>query len=182
MVAEPTRRVMLAAAAAGSLGLTASLAGCKGIAALGPPPPVSADVMTLQRAIAAEEAMVAIYAAATRQLGNTSITSGNGSDAQVVAAIGAEHAEHLRQLKARLILPPRYATPAPSASHSPAPPQLPAGAEAVIATLAGYEHSAAARLAGELISVPAALAQLMASISASESAHVVYLRQAGVSG
>ena len=179
MAAESTRRVVLAAAAAGSLGLTAGLAGCKGISALGPVPPVGADAVTLQHAISAEETLVAIYTAAVNQLGNTSITSGNGSDAQTVAAIGTEHVEHLRQLRARLILPPRYARPEPSASRSPAPPQLPADAKGVIATLAGYERSAALRLASELISVPAALAQLMASISASESAHVVYLRQAG---
>ncbi len=129
--------------------------------------------------------MVAIYRAAVNQLGNTSITSGNGSDAQVVAAIGAEHAEHLRQLRARLILPPRYAktnpgATKPGANKHPAPPPLPADAKAVIATLAGYERSAAARLAGDLVAVPAPLAQLMASIAASESAHVVYLHQAGV--
>jgi hypothetical protein len=49
-----------------------------------------------------------------------------------------------------------------------------------MATLAGYERSAAARLAGDLVAVPAPLAQLMASIAASESGHVVYLHQAGV--
>jgi hypothetical protein len=179
VAAEPTRRVILAAAATGSLGLTGCLAGCKGITALGPVPHVSADVVTLQHTISAESKLVAIYQAAVTQLGNTSITSGNGSDAQVVAAIHAEHLGHLHQLRARLILPPRYAKTEPSASPSPAP-QLPSEAKALIATLADYERSAAARLTSELIAVPAALAQLMASISASEAAHVVYLRQAGV--
>ncbi len=180
MAAEPTRRVLLAAAAAGSLGLTGCLAGCKGITALGPVPHVGADVVTLEHTISAESKLVAIYQAAVTQLGNTSITSGNGSDAQVVAAIHAEHLEHLSQLRARLILPPRYAKTEPSASRSPNPtPPLPSDAQAVMATLADYERSAAARLTSELIAVPAALAQLMASISASEAAHVVYLRQAG---
>jgi hypothetical protein len=169
---------MIAAAAAGSFGLAGALAGCKGIAALGPVPHVSPEIVTLEHAISAEETMVATYRAAVNQLGNTSITSGNGSDAQTVAAIGAEHLEHLRQLRARLILPPRYKTK-PGANRPPKPPPLPADAKAVIAALAGYEHSAATRLTSELITVPAALAQLMASIAASESAHVVYLRQAG---
>ncbi|HEY3903743.1 MAG TPA: hypothetical protein VGM14_07575 [Streptosporangiaceae bacterium] len=180
MAAEPTRRTMIAAAAAGSLGLAGFLTGCKGIAALGPVPPVGADVVTLEHAISAEETMVAIYQAAVSQLGNTSITSGNGSDAQIVAAIRTEHVEHLRELRARLILPPRYAKTKPGANKHPAPPQLPADAKAVIAALAGYERSAAARLVGELVTAPAALAQLMASIAASESGHLVYLHQAGV--
>jgi hypothetical protein len=170
---------MIVAAAAGSLGLAGFLTGCKGITALGPVPHVGADVVTLEHAISAEEAMVAVYQAAVNRLGNTSITSGNGSDAQVVAVIHAEHAEHLRQLRARLILPPRYAQTKPGPSRSPKPPQLPADTKAVIATLAGYERSAAVRLTSELIAVPGALAQLMASIAASESAHVVYLRRGG---
>jgi hypothetical protein len=170
---------MIAAAAAGSLGLAGSLAGCKGLTALGPVPHVSADVVTLEHVISAEETMVAIYQAAVNQLGNTSITSGNGSDAQTVAAIHAEHVEHLRQLQARLILPPRYAKRTSSSGKHPKPPQLPPDAKAVIATLAGYEHAAATKLTSDLVAVPAALAQLMASIAASESAHVVYLHQAG---
>jgi hypothetical protein len=177
VAAEPTRRAMIAVAAAGSLGLAGSLTGCKGIRALGPVPHVGADVVTLEHAISAEEAMVAVYQAAVNRLGNTSITSGNGSDAQVVAAIHTEHAEHLRQLRSRLILPPRYAGTKPGAG--PKPPQLPADTKAVIAILAGYERSAADRLTSALIAVPGPLAQLMASIAASESAHVVYLRQAG---
>jgi hypothetical protein len=180
VAAEPTRRAAIAAAAASSLGLAGLLTGCKGLAALGPVPRVGADVVTLKHVISAEEVMVAIYQAAVNQLGNTSITSGNGSDAQIAAAIHTEHVEHLRQLRARLILPPRYAKTKPGANKHPAPPPLPADAKAVIAALAGYERSAAQRLVGDLVSVPSALAQLMASIAASESGHVVYLHQAGV--
>src|SRR5260221_463283 len=58
VVAEPSRRLVLAAAAAGSL----TLAGCTGIRALGPVPKPGADVVALERAIAAEELMVARYA------------------------------------------------------------------------------------------------------------------------
>jgi hypothetical protein len=180
VAAEPTRRAAIAAAAAGSLGLAGLLTGCKGLAALGPVPPVGADVVTLEHVISAEEVMVAIYQAAVNQLGNTSITSGNGSDAQIVAAIHTEHVEHLRQLRARLVLPPRYARTKPGAKKHPAPPPLPADAKAVIVALAGYERSAAQRLVGDLVAVPPVLAQLMASIAASESGHVVYLHQAGV--
>ena len=51
MTAEPTRRLVLAAATAGSL----TLAGCKGISVLGSLPRPGADVVTLRDAITAEE-------------------------------------------------------------------------------------------------------------------------------
>ena len=164
--AQPARRAFLAAAAvtAGSAGL----AGCKGMAALGPLPRVSGDVVTLEHVIAAEEAMVDLYQAAARQL------TGSGD---VIAAIQAEHEAHRTQLRARLVLPPRLAGQRIAPSRGL--PSLPADRTGILGALAAQERAAAARLTRQLMTVPADLAQLMASISASEAAHVVYLRRGG---
>lgn len=184
MVAEPTRptrRGILAAVAAGSLGL----AGCKGIAALGPVPKPSPDVVTLKHAIAAEELLVATYQAAAGQLaslgpGSASARGSGGQKAQhltaAVAAIHAEHQAHLTRLRARLVLPPRLAKTQPRAGR---PSPLPADSHGILGVLVAGERAAAARLTRQLLDAPPALAQLMAAIAASEAAHVVYLRRAG---
>lgn len=182
MVAEPTRRVMLAAAAAGSFGLAGSLAGCKGIATLGQVPKPSPDVVTLEHAIAAEELMVATYRAAADQLAASGAAGGGAAGGAAerlgtaVVAIQAEHQAHLARLRARLELPPRLAKTKFRAAR---PSPLPADRQGIIGALVADERAAAARLTSQLLDAPPALAQLMASIAASEAAHVVYLRRAG---
>lgn len=179
MMAEPSRRLVLAAAAAGSL----TIAGCKGITALGPVPKPGPDVVTLEHAIAAEELMVARYRSAVKALaaaGSGSGTAGASKAVRAKAAVSAiltEHEAHLDQLRSRLVLPPRLATAKPR--PSPVPPPLPAGRHAILARLAGAETSASDRLIGWLADVPPPLAQLMASIAASEAAHVVVLGHPG---
>jgi hypothetical protein len=167
---------MLTVAAAGSLGLAGTLAGCKGITALGPIPAIAPDVVALEHAIAAEEAMVERYAAARHQFGRTG-SGAAANAASVVATIATEHEAHLRQLRAKLILPPRLARTKirPSRDSGPLPDEL-AG---VLAALAADERAAVTRLTTALLTAPAALAQLMASISAAEAAHIVFLRRAG---
>lgn len=165
---RPTRRVVLTAAAAGSLGL----AGCKGIAALGPIPKLSPEVVMLERAIEAEELLVATYRAAAQQL-----AAGRGQRlGSAAAAIQAEHQAHLTSLRARLVLPPRLAKTRFRAGR---PSPLPADSPGILGALVADERDAAARLTRQLVAAPPALAQLMASIAASEAAHVVYLRRAG---
>lgn len=163
--------MLAAAAAAGSL----TLAGCKGITALGPVPRPGRDVVTLEHAIAAEELMVARYQAAVTALTAApgSASSKTASAKAAVTAILAEHEAHLAQLRSRLVLPPRFRTAKPK--PSPAPPPLPAGRHAILAELTSAESAASDRLIGWLTDAPAALAQLMASIAASEAAHVVVL-------
>lgn len=166
VVAEPTRRLTLAALVTGSL----TLAGCKGIAVLGPVPKPSTDVVSLERAIAAEELMVARYQAV--------LSSGTARHVSAaIRRVHAEHLAHLRQLRSRLILPPKPAASTLSASpgHSPSPPPLPHGRGRVLAALAAAENEASDRLIGWIPAVPPALAQLMASIAASEATHVVLL-------
>ena len=173
---RPTRRVVLAAAAAGSLGL----AGCKGIAALGPIPKLSPEVVMLEHAIEAEELLVATYRAAAEQLATAGSSGSGGGQAQRLSAavteIQAEHQAHLTTLRARLVLPPRLAKTKFRAGR---PSPMPADSLGILGALVARERDAAARLTRQLVTAPSALAQLMASIAASEAAHVVYLRRAG---
>lgn len=174
--AEPTRRLTLVAAGACSL----ALAGCKGLTALGARPKVDEDVIALDHAITAEELMIARYRLALAALpagqhhaGGTGKAKAGGPDRAVVAALLAEHKEHLAHLRARLILPPRLATASPQ--PSPTPPAAPAAPHQILAELAAAEAAASDRLVSWLPEVPPALAQLMASIAAAEAAHVVHL-------
>ena len=173
MRAEPTRRLVLAVAGAGSL----ALAGCKGITLLGSRPKLGAGVVALEHAIAAEELMIGRYrlalAALSSALHTTGKTKAGASDRAVVAGVLAEHREHLAQLRARLVLPPRLATATPR--PSPTPPTAPSVRHRILAELATAEAAASDRLIRQLPAVPPALAQLMASIAASEAAHVVQL-------
>jgi hypothetical protein len=91
----------------------------------------------------------------------------------VVSAIHAEHEAHLAELRSRLLLPARLATARPRPSPTPAP--LPAGWRNILAALAAAETAASDRLIGWVSVAPPGLAQLMASIAASEAAHVVLL-------
>jgi hypothetical protein len=178
-VVQPSRRLVLTAAAAGSL----TIAGCKGITALGPIPKPGRDVVTLEHAIDAEELMVARYRSAVAALEaeiGPAAASATGKSARAkaeVEGILAEHEAHLKRLKARLVLPPRLATARPR--PSPTPPPLPSGRHAILAELTAAETTASDRLIRWLTDVPPALAQLMASIAASEAAHVVLLGHPG---
>ena len=94
--------------------------------------------------------------------------------ATVLKAIRAEHAAHLAQLKSRLVEPVGV-TPAPSRS----PRVLVAGPRAAALTaLEQAEETASDRLIGQLAGLPPSLAQLFASIAASEATHVPYLQAA----
>ena len=198
MVAEPSRRLVLAAAAAAAAAGSLTIAGCKGITALGPVPKPGRDVVTLEHAIAAEELMVARYRSALTALAAAGTgpagtgpagtgpagtgPAGTSKAARAKAAVSAimtEHEAHLDQLRSRLVLPPRLATAQPKPGPTPPPP--PAGRHAILAGLAAAETSASDRLIGWLDDVPPALAQLMASIAASEAAHVVLLGHPGAS-
>ena len=127
-------------------------------------------MVTLEHAIADEELMVARYQAALTAFG------GDRKAVAVATALLAEHSRHLAALRSRLVLPPRLATASPR--PSPSAPPVPSGVARVIADLSAAEQAAATRLAGQLQHVPGPLAQLMASIGASEAGHVALLAQA----
>jgi hypothetical protein len=163
-----TRRAMLAATAA-SLPLLA-VSGCKGVGALATPPRPAPDVAVLRAAIAAEEIMIARYDA---------VIARSAGLAASLRPLRAEHRAHLAQLRSRLIVPPGSAAAAarsPSPSPSGQPPQspsgVPAGHAAAISFLQAAERAAAADLLRRLAAVPPSLAQLMASVAASEATHV----------
>ncbi len=173
-MAPRSRRSVLAATAA-SLPLLA-VTGCQGVGALATPPRPAPDVAVLRRAIAAEELMIARYDA---------VITRSASLAARLRPLRAEHRLHLAELRSRLVVPPGGAagpaagSPAPSRAAAPRPGSGPAAA---ISFLQGAERSAAADLLRHLAAVSPSLAQLMASIAASEATHVAALSATGASG
>jgi hypothetical protein len=173
VAADPTRRAVIAAAAVLPV---VAVAGCGGVDVLASPPSPSPDVGLLRAAIAAEQLMIAQYAAVLDGLP----TAGGGSSAALTAALEpllAEHRAHLTQLRSRLIVPAGGASPSPSrrAAGAPAVPTAPAAA---VAFLISAEQAAATAMLGRLRGASASLAQLFASISASEATHVPALDDA----
>jgi Ferritin-like domain len=176
VAAHPTRRVVLAAAAALPL---AAASGCGGVDVLSAPPRLSPDVALLRSAIAAEQMMVARYTNVmndARNPGGTPAAGRSGSPAALAAALEpmlAEHRSHLAQLQSRLIVP-AGAAPLPS-ERAPAGPAAPTAPGAAVAFLRAAEQAAATAMLDRLPQAPASLAQLFASISASEATHVPVL-------
>jgi hypothetical protein len=167
----PRRRVLAASAAA--LPLLLGAAGCRSSDAFaGPdplagPPPLGHDVLTLQAVIAAEENMIDLYRTASNGDSET-------SRARLLRSLLAQHEQHLVQLKARLVVPPgASASPSPSSSGRASP--FPRPGTVSTARLRAAERSSAADLVQRLVTMPPALAQLFASIAASDATHVTVL-------
>ena len=166
---------MLAASAAALPALLA-IAGCRSSDVFAGPdplagrPPLSPDVITLQEVIAAERAMIALYQAAV---------NGGMRPARTLEGLLAEHRQHLSRLQARLVLPPGSGSPSPSplpsSSSSSSPSSSRAQGRVTIAQLRAAERASATDLVRRLVSVPPALAQLFASIAASDATHAVAL-------
>jgi hypothetical protein len=164
----PRRRVLLASAAA--LPLLLGAAGCRssdvftGPDPLAGRPPLGHDVLTLQAVIAAEENMIDLYQLAiSGDLGT--------SRARTLRSLLAQHQQHLVQLKARLIVPPgASASPSPSSGRP-----SPRASTVSITRLRAAERASAADLVRQLATAPPALAQLLASIAASDATHVTAL-------
>ena len=158
---------MLAASAAALPALLAT-AGCRSSDAFAGPDPLagrpalSPDVITLQEVIKAERAMIALYQAA--------MNGEPASRVRVLEGLLAQHRQHLAQLQARLVLPSASPAPSASASRSAAAPR-----RTTIAQLRTAEGASATDLVQRLVSVPPALAQLFASIAASDATHVAAL-------
>ena len=166
--------MLLASAAA--LPLFLGTAGCRssdvftGPDPLAGRPPLGHDVLTLQAVIAAEQGMIDLY--------RTAISGDSGKHraarARTLRALLAQHEQHLVRLKARLIVPPGMST-----SPSPSPDGLgraSVSADPVsMARLRAAERASAANLVRRLATAPAALAQLLASIAASDATHVTAL-------
>jgi hypothetical protein len=160
---------MLAASAAA---VPLLVSACRGVQVLGTPPPVQPDVRLLRSAIASERLMVSRYRAVVAQAGS----AGHPAVATLTPIL-AEHEQHLAQLSASLVVPAGSASRLPPAAGASAP--LPTGLAAGLLMLETAEQNASNTLAGQLLRVPPSLAQLMASISASEATHVPVLRSLG---
>jgi hypothetical protein len=165
-----SRRGLLGAAAAA---LPILVTGCKGVQSLGTPPPPAPNIRTLRNAIADEQVLVAAYTTMLSLLGTQDI-----SLAATIRSVHADHVAHLMQLKSRLIVPAGSAlalspSPTPSASVS-----LTGGVTAEVIALEQAEQAASDRLIEQLTVLPPPLAQLFASIAASEATHVPYLQAA----
>ncbi len=120
-------------------------------------------MITLQEVITAERAMIALYQAAM---------NGGTRPARTLEGLLAQHRQHLGRLQARLVLPSGSGSPSPRlrfVSRGPAPGRV------TIAQLHAAERASATDLVRRLVSVPPALAQLFASIAASDATHVVAL-------
>ncbi len=168
--------MLLASAAA--LPLLFATAGCRSSDAFtGPdplagPPPLGHDVLTLQAVIAAEEGLVDLY--------RTAIAGDRGHSgatrSRTLRPLLTQHEQHLAQLRARLIVPPGMSeTARPAASGSPAGTGSTAPARVSTARLRAAERASAAALVQRLATAPPALAQLLASIAASDATHVTVL-------
>ena len=171
MVREATRRGVLATVV--SLPLVAT--GCKGVGALGTPPRPQPDVTVVRDAIDGETLMISRYQA---------VLAAVPSLAGPLGPLLQQHREHLARLRARLIEPAPASRPAhsPAVAASPAAVQAPGTPTAARAYLREAEQAAAQALLGRLTVAPPSLAQLLASIAASEATHALLLgpgRRAG---
>lgn len=173
MAAKPARRVVLAAAATLPL---AAVSGCAGADVLAAPPSPAPGVTLLREAIAAEQLMITQYTAVLREAGGAARTAAGGSRSALTAALQpllAEHRAHLAQLRSRLVIPAgSAANPVPPRRRPPAAASVPATASAGVTFLRAAEQAAAVAMLGRLRGAPPSLAQLFASIGASEATHV----------
>jgi hypothetical protein len=157
------RRRQLLAASVTTLPLFLAVSACRRPEGLAAPPPLSADVRALFAAVAAEENLVSIY---TRTIGAYSPL------APTLEPLLAEHWAHLAQLRARIIEPPDKTIPEKATSKPP----IPATRAAALAQLRAAEQAAVTGQLRRLGGAAPSLAQLYASIAASEATHITALR------
>jgi hypothetical protein len=178
--------MLLASAATMPLLLAAS--GCRSSDAFDGPDPLAGrprpghDVVVLQAAIAAEEALVALYVTVT--------SAGPAGGSELLESLLAQHGQHLARLRAALVLPPGTVTASPEVTVSagftaqPGAAASPAGTAGaggqaagrdVIARLRAAERASATAGVRRLATVEPSLAQLFASIAACDATHVAAL-------
>jgi hypothetical protein len=156
-----SRRQLLAASPS-TLPLFLALSACGGPAVLGAPPAVSAQTATLLRAVTAELNLIWIY---------NKVMAAYSGLAPTLAPLRAEHQQHLAELRAWVIEPSGKRTP-DTVTVKPAPGATEAAA---LQQLRTAEQAAVTALMGRLDGASASLAQLYASIAASEATHASVL-------
>lgn len=160
------RRRQLLAASTTTLPLFLAVSACRGPDPLAGPPPLSADVRTLFTAVTAERNLASLY--------ERTITA-YPALAPVLSPLLAEHWAHLAQLRGRIVEPAGKSVPAKVTSRPP----IPASRAAAVAGLRAAERGAITAQLRRLPAAPPALAQLYASIAASEATHLTELERAG---
>ena len=150
------------AASATSLPLFLALSGCREPAVLAGPPPLSADVRVLFTAVTDEQNLISLY---KRTMASYSAL------APALAPLLAEHDAHLAQLRARIIEPPGKTVPDTVTSKPP----IPGTRTTAAALLRSAEQAASTTQLRRLAGASPSLAQLYASIAASEATHVTVL-------
>jgi hypothetical protein len=187
-------------ASATALPLLLAASGCRSADAFDGPDPLAGrpspghDVVVLQAAISAEEALISLYVTAT-----ATATAKEGS--KLLASLLAQHRQHLARLRAALVLPPGPATASPSVTASAGATASPGAAASagggasgkgasgkgaggkgtggkgagVVARLRAAERASAAAGLRRLATVDPSLAQLLASIAACDATHVAAL-------
>ena len=139
-----------------------ALSACKGPAVLSGPPPLSDQTQMLLHAVTSEQNLIWIYNKAM---------AGYSALRPTLAPLLAEHRAHLAQLTARVVEPPGRKVP----DTVTAKPALNASAEGALLQLRAAEQAAIVTLLSRLGSASPSLAQLYASIAASEATHVTTL-------
>jgi hypothetical protein len=156
-----SRRQLLAASPT-TLPLFIALSACRGPAVLSAPPAVSPQTRMLLQAVTAELDLIWVY--------NKAITAYSGL-AATLEPLRAEHQAHLAQLRARVAEPPGQQVP----DTVTARPALAAAPVAALVQLRGAERAAVRTLMSRLGGATPSLAQLYASIAASEATHASVL-------
>ena len=163
-------------ASAATLPLLLATAGCRSSDAFTGPdplagrPPLGHEVRTLQAVIAVEENLIDLYRAA---ISGDPATSAR---ARLLRPLLAQHEQHLAQLRARLVEPPGTTMPpSPSPGRTGNPSASPGPVRVSTVRLREAERASAAGLVQRLATVEPALAQLFASIAASDATHATAL-------
>ena len=150
------------AASPTTLPIFLALNGCGGPAVLNGPPPVSDQTTMLLHAVTTEQNLIWIY--------NKAVVT-YSSLAPTLSPLLAEHESHLAQLRGRVIEPPGRRVPLAATAR----PAIGATEAAALARLRTAERTAIATLMSRLGGASGSLAQLYASIAASEATHVTTL-------
>ena len=145
-----------------TLPLFLALSACKGPAVLSAPPTVSPQTQMLLHAVTAEQNLIWIY--------NKALAAYSGL-APTLGPLRAEHEAHLAQLRARVIEPAGKRVP----DAVTVKPALGPSQAAALAQLHAAEQAAVKTLMSRLSGASPSLAQLYASIAASEATHVSVL-------
>jgi len=156
-----SRRQLLAASPS-TLPLILALSACKGPAVLSAPPTVSPQTQMLLHSVTAELNLIWIYTRASAAYSGLAAT---------LDPLRAEHAAHLTELRSRVIEPAGRPVPATVTAR----PALAGTQAGVLAQIRAAEQAAVRTLMSRLSGASPSLAQLYASIAASESVHVTVL-------